>query len=89
MCVCVCVPGWYRDLSEAPQCRGLSQTHKGDERLVKKVHFTNQDIGSLGITRDLLHELVLQLKQKEKLLYSHLIQFHLVSPHFKIFGIKF
>lgn len=59
-------PCRHRDLSEASQCRGLCQTYKGDYRLVQKIHLTNQDIGSFCITRNLLHELILQLAEKRR-----------------------
>lgn len=57
-------PCWDGDLGQASQRRGLSQTHKRDERLFQKIHLTNQNVGGFCVTRDLLHEFIFQLWER-------------------------
>lgn len=59
-------PCRYRDLGEASQSRGLSQTYERDEGFFQKIHLTNQDIGCFCITRNLLHEFILQLAEEKR-----------------------
>lgn len=56
------LPGGNRNLGQTPQRRGLGQTDKGHEGLAEEVHLPYQHVGGLGVTGDLLHELVLQLQ---------------------------
>lgn len=58
-------PCWHRNLGEASQSRGLSQTYKRDEGFVQEIHLTDQDVGRFGVARDLLHELVFQLVEEK------------------------
>lgn len=56
------LPGGNRNLGQAPQRGGLGQTDEGHEGLTEEVHLAHQHVGGLGVPRDLLHELVLQLQ---------------------------
>ena len=58
-------PGRYGDLGQASQCGSLGQTYESYKWFIQEVHFSNQNVRRLGITRNLLHELVLQLELRE------------------------
>lgn len=59
-------PGGHGDLGQASQRRGLSQTHKRDERLFQEIHLADQNVGGFCITRNLLHEFIFQLWERRR-----------------------
>ena len=72
VCVCVCVwvcvrlPGGNRHFSQTSQGRSLSKTDKSHKGLVEEIHLTNQDVGRLCVSGDLLHKFVFQLQPRRE-----------------------
>lgn len=68
VCVCVCVcflPGGNGNLGQTSQRGCLGQTDEGHEGLAEEIHLAHQHVGRLGVSGNLLHELVLQLQEAE------------------------
>lgn len=58
------LPCWHRDLGQSPQHDGLLQTHKRHEGILQEVDLPDQHVGRFGVSRQLFHELVLQLSDR-------------------------
>lgn len=65
----VSLPCGNRDLGESSQHDRLLQPHEGNEGALQEIHLPDQHVGGLSVTRQFLHEFILQLqrwKRKEK-----------------------